>query len=120
MSTPLISLGEYRKLARKPPKYRNRPKRIDGIYFPSGKEAQRYLDLQLLQKAGAITGLILHPRYPLEVMSVVLGEYIADFQYYERGQKVVEDVKSKITRTPIYRWKIRHLKAQYGIEVRET
>lgn len=30
-----ISVAEYRKLARKPKKYRNKPQRIDGVYFAS-------------------------------------------------------------------------------------
>jgi len=115
-----ITVAEFHKLARKPRKYRNKPQRIDGIYFASTKEARRYGELVLLQNAGVIHGLVCHPRFPLLVFGEEIGEYIADFQYYERGKKVVEDVKSKATRLPLYRWKAKHLKAQYSIEVREV
>lgn len=115
-----MSVAEFRKLARKPKKYKNSARWVGNEHFPSRKEARRYEDLLLMQKAGAISGLVTHPRFPLTAAGAHIGDYIADFQYYERGQRVVEDVKSPPTRTALYRWKIKHLKAQYGIEVRET
>lgn len=120
MSTSLVSLEQYHKLARKPRKYKNSALWVGDQHFDSKKEARRYADLLLMQSARAISGLIIHPRFPLNVSGVHIGDYIADFQYYERGQRIVEDVKSPPTRTALYRWKIKHLKAQYGIEVRET
>lgn len=120
MSTPLVSLAQYYKLARKPRKYKNSALWVGDQHFASRKEARRYQDLLLMQSAGAITGLAIHPHFPLNVSGVHIGDYVADFQYFERGARVVEDVKSPPTRTALYRWKIKHLKAQYGIEVRET
>jgi hypothetical protein len=56
------------------------------------------------------------------VNGVRIGEYIADFRYYDPSQKhlVVEDVKSKPTMTPAYRMKSRLMKALYGIDVIEV
>jgi hypothetical protein len=40
---------------------------IDGITFDSKKEAQRYCELRLLQKAGEITHLELQPAFRLAI-----------------------------------------------------
>jgi hypothetical protein len=47
---------------------------------------------------------------------------VADFRYRQgpQGILVVEDVKSKPTMTAIYRWKKRHMLAQYGIQITEV
>ena len=37
------------------------------------------------------------------------------------GEEVVEDVKGgEATKTPLYRWKKKHLKAEYGISIVEV
>lgn len=102
---------------------------VDGIVFASQKEARRYQELKLLEKAGEIHNIVLQPSYPCEVLGVEsrpIGVYRADFSYCEcrRGEKcertceVVEDVKG--FRTPLYRWKKRHVEQQYGIQIREV
>lgn len=101
-------------------KYRAKPVVVDGIRFHSTKEARRYGELKLLERAGQIQGLCLQPEYDLHVGSEKIGVYRADFEYAERGRHVVEDVKSEPTKTPLWRWKVKHLKAQYGIEVVTT
>jgi hypothetical protein len=51
---------------------------------------------------------------------VLIGYCCADFRYCRRdGEIVVEDVKSEPTKTPLYRWKKKHVEAQYRITVRE-
>lgn len=40
-------------------KYKNRKVTVDGIKFDSMKEARRYKELKLLERGGAITGLVL-------------------------------------------------------------
>jgi dsDNA-binding SOS-regulon protein len=101
-------------------KYRAVPTVIDGIRFASKKEAKRYAELKMLETAGVIQGLCLQPEYVLYAGDgdTKLGVYRADFEYAENGQHIVEDVKG--FKTPLYRWKKRHVEAQYGIEVRET
>ena len=78
---------------------------IDGITFASKKEAERYRILSLLESQGRIDNLRLQPRIPLMVNGVKIGHYVADFQYDLCGKQVIEDVKSKATRTPVYKIK---------------
>ena len=48
-----------------------------------------------------------------------IGKYIADFEFYlPNGTRVVEDAKG--VRTALYRWKKRHVEAQYGITIVEV
>jgi len=94
-------------------KYRNRRTQVAGIWFDSQKEARRYQDLLLLERAGKIESLHVHPRYYLTRSFLHDGAveraiiYEADFAYLDRelGRMVVEDVKSKGTRTQAYRIK---------------
>lgn len=109
-------------------KYHAKPTTVDNIRFASMKEARRYQELKLLEKAGEIRLLTLQPVFPLRVnaieapVSFIVGKYAADFQYEEprdgRWRLVIEDVKG--FKTPLYRWKRKHVEAQYGIEIRET
>lgn len=106
-----------------PSKYRAKPTVVDGIRFDSMKEARRYGELKLLERAGEISELELQPRFPLTVHfwddHERIGEYRGDFRYYDRnGEEIVEDVKG--FKTPLYRWKKKHVEAQYGIQIREV
>ena len=104
-------------------KYRAKQVTLDGIRFPSKLEGARYLQLKLLQSAGKIWDLKVHPRkYPLIVCETIVAHYIPDFEYSEcdeRGEKrqIVEDVKG--VRTPVYRLKKKMFEAQYGKQIRE-
>jgi dsDNA-binding SOS-regulon protein len=107
-------------MSKRPHKYRAVRTTLDGITFHSKKEAARYAQLKMLEKAGKIQGLCLQPEYVLYAGDgdTKLGVYRADFEYAENGQHIVEDVKG--FKTPLYRWKKKHVEAQYGIQVRET
>ena len=67
--------------------------------FDSAKEAQRYRELTLLERAGEISNLELQPRFLLQESFKKNGktyrkiEYVADFRYAENGKTIVEDVK---------------------------
>lgn len=101
-------------------KYGAKRTEVDGHSFPSRAEARRYGELKLMQQQGVIEGLELQPRFPLLVNGVNIGTYVADFRYrdIERGGVVIEDTKGM--RTPMYKWKKKHLHAQYGIDILET
>lgn len=118
-----ITLAEYRKLIRKAPKYGNKRVARNGYRFDSRKEAKRYDELVLMQHAGEIYGLEVHPRFLLEVNGVYVGRYTGDFSYFPRQQfkKVVEDCKSAATKR-IRDWPMRKrlMLAIHGIEVREV
>lgn len=102
------------------PKYRNKKTSVDGIRFDSKREANRYMELKLLERAGAIKDLRRQVSYVL-INKSRYGraiKYVADFVYYEDGKLVVEDVKG--VRTPVYKLKKRLMAEVYGIEIKET
>ena len=75
-----------------------------GVVFDSHAEANRYLELRAMQERGEIANLEPHPRYILQPAFVMEnGEkvraitYTPDFDYIERGVRVVEDVKAWMT-----------------------
>ena len=82
-------------------KYHSKKTAIDGITFDSKKEANRYCELKLLEKAGKIKDLKLQHKFELQPLFKKSGKtyrpiyYIADFTYFdlERMRNVVEDVK---------------------------
>lgn len=98
-------------------KYGNERTVVDGITFGSKLEARRYGELKLLEKAGKITHLEIHWPYYLHAHGVKIGYYEADFSYTENGELVIEDTKG--TLTSLYKWKKRHIYAEYGIRIRE-
>lgn len=57
----------YHHIKKKPSKYRNVKVEIDGYIFDSKGESNRYQSLRLLEKAGEIEGIKVHPRYPIIV-----------------------------------------------------
>jgi hypothetical protein len=76
-------------------KYRNKKVEIDGTTFHSKAEANRYLELKLLEKGGKIKDLVLQPRFPMHVNGHKICTYVADFKYTDTDTNVlvVEDVK---------------------------
>lgn len=100
-------------------KYGNKKTVIDGLSFDSKKEAARYYELKQLEKAGAITELKLQQAFIIcPKINGIKGSrarrYIADFTYTENGIKVIEDVKSAITRkNPVYSLKKQLVQWQY-------
>lgn len=108
-------------------KYNNQPTERNGIKFDSRKEADRYEELMLLLKAGEIDNLKLQPQFTLqESYMTPEGErirairYVADFSYWQEGDMVVEDVKSKATATAQYKMKKKLMQERFGISVKEV
>lgn len=110
-------------------KYHAEKTTVDGVTFASKKEARRYQELRLLERAGAVSGIQLQPEFPLYVWDTVnktathIGKYVADFRYVLHSPSglmadVIEDVKG--IKTPVYRLKKKMVEAQYGITVREV
>ena len=119
--------------AHRPMKYRNNPtERVTSsgavIRFDSQKEARRYDHLILRQQAGEIRDLRLQVDFTLqeaytdqEGRRIRAIRYRADFTYKERdGRLVVEDVKSRPTRTREYLIKRKLMKDRHGIEITEV
>ena len=109
-------------------KYNSRKTIIDGITFDSKKEAKRYVELKNKQDEGEITDLRLQvpfelvPSFTIEIDGKKRKRrnirYIADFAYYENGQKVVEDVKGR--KTEIYKLKKKLFEYKYNVTIKET
>lgn len=105
--------------------------KIDGHAFDSKREGDRYLELRMLERAGQLRHLVVHP-----VIKIVIGgvpvmspsprypkgrqmRYIADFAYEEDGLLIYEDVKMARHRTDVYKLK-RALVFTMGINILET
>ena len=87
-------------------KYLNIITEIDGKKFDSKKEAKRYCELKILSQAGLIKNLECQPKIDLLVNGKSVGKYVGDFRYInEQGITIIEDVKSKATKTPVYNLK---------------
>ncbi len=106
-------------------KYHAKKTELDGITFDSRKEAQRYAELRLLERSGAIHNLRRQVRYELIPAQKKDGKtierachYIADFVYEENGKTVVEDVKGYRTKEYVLKRKL--MLQVHGIEVREV
>ncbi|KPK74209.1 MAG: hypothetical protein AMJ84_00005 [Acidithiobacillales bacterium SM23_46] len=107
---------------RKPDRYQNieKHKHPDGTVCDSKRELKRYEELLLMQRAGVIRDLTVHPRYaitiggtPIKIRSAGYPNgrhltYVADFEYHdlERSKLVIEDVKMQSGfRTEVYKIK---------------
>lgn len=108
-------------------KYNSKKTVVDGQKFDSRKEANRYQELLLLERVGAIKDLsrqvkfVLIPSQRDEATGKVIERecsYRADFKYTEDGKTVVEDVKGFRTREYILKRKL--LLFRYGIKIREV
>ena len=118
------------------PKYGNKKTTVDGITFDSLKEAKRYKELSLMQRAGMIQDLQMQVKYiliPAQREPDTVGArggihkgklierectYVADFVYKENGQTVVEDTKG--FRTKDYLLKRKMLLFFHGIKIKEV
>lgn len=111
-------------------KYHNEKTEVDGLKFDSRKEANRWCELQLMQKAGEIYEL--QRQVPFVVLPAQRDEngklierevkYVADFTYRVKGvnRLVVEDTKSKATKTPEYIIKRKLMLYRLGLRIREV
>jgi hypothetical protein len=120
MSTPAREILKLSRGYRRKAKYRNIPTTVDGKRFPSRAEARRWRELNLLELAGEISNLEYQPRYEFVVNGTRVGHYTGDSRYVEKGVTVVEDVKSKASRTEAYQLRKRLMRAIHGIDIVEV
>lgn len=113
-------------------KYGNRKTVLDGEIFDSRKEARRWAELKLLERAGKIRDL--ERQVPFELIPSQKDEhgrvierpvkYVADFVYiadeHHGWKTVVEDVKSEATRTKEYVIKRKLMLSIFGIRIHEV
>ena len=106
-------------------KYHNKQTEIDGIVFDSRKEAMRWHELKLMERAGLISDL--RRQVPFSLIPNLKDssgrvieravKYIADFCYIQDGVAVVEDVKGLRTREYVLKRKM--MLYFHGIRVKE-
>lgn len=100
-------------------KYNARRTTVDGISFDSLKEARRYGELKLLEKAGKIVDLKIHPSFPIVIDGKNICVVELDFSYSLRYQyslvEVYEDAKG--FDTAISKLKRKLVEAVYGFKV---
>lgn len=100
------------------------------LHFDSKKEARRFDELAVELAAGAIKDLRLQVEFTLQAAyTTPTGErvrairYLADFTYYRNTggswEYVVEDVKSKQTRTKTYMMKKKMMADRLGLTITE-
>ena len=90
---------------------------VDGITFDSKAEAARYQELKLLEKAGEIGAIFVHPQYTIMVEDKRICRVIFDFVYenIKTGRIVIEDVKG--LDNPLSRLKRRLFEVTHHAEV---
>lgn len=107
-------------------KYRNKKVTLGNMTFDSKKEANRWVELAIMQKNGEITDLdtqVVFELIPAQrdpVTKKVLERavhYVADFVYYRGNEKVVEDTKG--FKTPDYIIKRKLMLWVHGIRIQE-
>ena len=108
-------------------KYGNKKVIVDGHTFHSKREARRYKELKLMERAGVIKDLELQPTFELiptirtETETLRKTVYKADFRYFDvkANHEVVEDVKG--FKTDVYKLKKKILLHKYkDIDFREV
>lgn len=106
-------------------KYHSRKVTVDGVTFDSRKEARRYSELLLLERAGAIQNLQRQVKYELIPSQRIDGKvverpcsYKADFVYAKDGKTVVEDVKGMRTKEYVIKRKL--MLKEHSIRITEV
>ena len=108
-------------------KYHNKKVTLGNMTFDSKKEANRWVELAIMQKNGVISDLdtqVVFELIPAQrdpVTKKVLERavhYVADFVYYKDGQKGVEDTKG--FRTPDYIIKRKLMLWVHNIHIQEV
>lgn len=94
---------------RRPSKYRAQRCELGSLKFDSQKEMRRWLELNILQRGGQISGLERQVSLPIVIDGSPLlmksdrykngrkVTYRADFVYFENGQRIIEDTKGVMT-----------------------
>lgn len=109
-------------------KYRNKKTEVDGILFDSKREAERWCELKLMERAGLIKDLF--RQFPIKLIPAQKDEngkvieravgYVADFVYTDTntGKTIYEDVKG--VKTKEYLLKRKMCLYFHGIRIHET
>ena len=122
MTQETISREEYLNLSKPKNKFFATRTEVDGRFFDSAREAAHYRELLILERCGHIKNLEMQVPFRLIVNEQLICTWVADFRFFDMrtGEIVIEDVKSKATKTPLYQVKKKLFRAIYGREVKEV
>ena len=98
-------------------KYHARRESIDGYLFDSQAEAARYRELKLLERAGQISMLRVHPRYEIIINEQKICIVEADFEFYDEQQERTRYIDVKGMDLALSRLKRKLVKALYAMEI---
>lgn len=108
-------------------KFGNQRVKGAGVSFDSQSEQRRWHELQLLERAGEIRDLVLHPRFSLDINGHHICDYVADYGYQCPHRDpdgfvfwigIVEDRKAgTITQTDVFRLKRKLMKALHNVDI---
>ncbi len=103
-------------------KYGARKTQVDGITFASRREANRWCELKLMEKAGLISDLQRQVQFEIvpKTDKYRARYYVADFVYIDAktGDNVIEDAKG--CRTQTYQLKKALMYWKYGVDITEV
>lgn len=104
-------------------KYNNRGFHLDGRFFHSEAEANRYMQLKVMETAQKVGRIECQVPYQIHIDGILICTYVADFRYLILDQwggakaMVIEDVKGQ--RTSEYVIKKKLVEAKHKIEIIE-
>ncbi len=98
-------------------KYHARRESIDGYLFGSRAEAARYRELKLLERAGQISMLRVHPRYEIIINEQKICIVEADFEFYDEQQERTRVIDVKGMDLALSRLKRKLVKVLYAIDI---
>lgn len=130
--TKPISAAEVRALlpkSGKRSKYGAKKHTVDGVTFDSIAEANRFCVLRLMEKQGEIEKLERQPEFMITLNGKQLvypngrkARMRLDFRYFDKRRNcdVIEDVKSRATRTEAYALRKLIVEALYDVRIEEV
>ena len=98
-------------------KFNARKVNIDGFQFDSAAEANRYGELKLLERAGEIERLQVHPRFAIEMNGTKICVVELDFSFFDTAKEMTRYIDVKGVDTALSKLKRKLIKAAYAIEV---
>lgn len=110
-------------------KYKNTPVIVDGIKFDSKKEAAYYGTLKLLEAAGEVMLIEVHPVFKFEINGVPVripskknpkgrqAKYTADFRFYDQKIREWRVIDTKGCDTGASKLRRAFVKAIWGVDV---
>jgi hypothetical protein len=115
-----MSLEQYKEMTKpkKKSKYNNVRTEVDGIKFPSKKQAAYYQKLKLARETGELGYFLMEVPFKLPGGVTYRADFIEFWKHGDGYKVVVTDVKGMLT--SVYKLKKKQVEALYGIKINEV